>query len=688
MPRLPDASAFDRPIPRARREVVTDQSGMVLADAVGDVAQGAGRIVAQREERLDREGYASARSSLLQADIAARREFENDNDYATFESRYREKMGQARQDAAKSVRGRSDRALFEQDAAVDLERGVSEIRDLARRKEVDTKRASLAGTMEKNRTAALEAPDEGTRAAIIQSTQDAITGSAERGYISAQEAQAHRQQWTSNYAEGFLDIQKLPERIRILSNPKGTPADYIAPDRRAVLLKAAQNELKAEQDRVRTEARQILTDQMQDISAAAQAGVPVTQVPSKVAMQAAFGEREGAQRYESARKLANLSHEVASLHGLPAEELIAQAEAYRPTQVEGAAEQSQLYGVMGRAVAGILNERDKDPAGYLMQHSPTVQRAWGAFQGDPEKARDYLSAVRAEKGRLGIAGTQVLPDSFVQGIADELNTAPTAEKLATRVEDEVERWGDAWPEVQGQLANKVSDLTLVMGSGIPRSASVALASTMKLKDSELKAMLPASTKWSDVEALVDTTFGDFQRSLPPEAARTWNAVRDSAIRLSVKYMNDGNSRGDAVERAYRDLVESQYRLTELRGVQLRIPAMADADAEAVEIGARKALEEFAPDPSSIFVPPGSVFSPEEYAAEWTKRIRDNGYWVTKPDGRGLRLYVDGGPVVGANGPVDLTWPELQDAGAARRASDEAVRVQRMRQEALKRQQMR
>lgn len=687
MPRLPDATSLgERPVPQPRRQVATDQSGQVVGQAIEASGSNLIRLSEQRQDRQDRVGYANARSAILQADIAARRELENDNDFATYETRYREKLGQARQDASGHIRDRTDRALFEQDSALDLERGVTEIRGLARRKEVDTGRSGLDETLQKNRTAALEAQDEGTRAALIQSTQEAITGAAERGYISAQEATERRQSWTADYAEGHLDIQSLPDRIKILSNPKGTPAGYIAPDRRAVLLKAAQNELKAEQARAQSEARQILGDQMQDIAAAAQAGVPVTQIPVRGAFVSAYGERDGGQRYESARKLANLSTEIASLHGLPAEDLIEQAEAYRPKQVGGAAEQSQLYGIVGRAVSGILNERQKDPAGYLLTHSPPVQQAWAAFQSDPEKATSYLSAVRAEKERMGIDGADILPNAYVQGIADELNTAQTAEQLATRVESEVARWGDAWPTVQGQLAGKVSDLTLVMGAGIPRSASVALASTMKLKDTELKAMLPASTKWGDVEIAVDTQFADFQRSLPPEAARTWNAVRDSAMRLSVKYMNDGNSKNDAVDRAYRDLVESQYALTEFRGVTIRVPAQADT--EAVEIGVKLALEDFTPAPESIIVPPGTSVSAEEYAGEWTNYIRENGYWVTRPDGKGVRLYADGGPVVGTEGPVDRTWSELQDAGSARRASDKAARVERQRQEALKRQQMR
>lgn len=665
MPRLPDVGG-QRPIPHSQRSIPTDRSGEIAGGALAGFGDNLARIGGEIQERQDRFAYAQARSDLLHADIEARRELENDQDFATYEQRYRERLGKARETATAKIQGRMDRALFEQETKLDIERGAVSIRDLSKRKEIDVGRAGLDETLQKNRTAALETSDEGLRTALIASTTDTILGARDKGYISAQEAVDQRQRWTADYAEGFLDLKELPERIRILSEPKGTPADYIAPDRRAVLLKAARNELKAEQDRVKSEARQVLGDQLQDIAAAAHAGIPVRAVPPKAALQLAFGEHEGTQRYEAARKLANMSLEVASLHGLSEQELLQQTESYRPTQVEGAAEQSELYGFMTRAVSGILNAREKDPAGYLLHNSPSVKQAWESFAADPEKRDAYFAALESEKTRMGIAGTDVLPDAVAQGIAAGINQAKTAEGMTDAIEEQAVRWGSRWPEVYGQLSNKLSDLTLVIGSGIPRSAGVALASTMNLKEAELKSMLPPSTKWTDVEQAVDDQFADFQRSLPPEAAKTWNAVRDSAVRLSVKYMNQGAGRGDAVQKAYADLVESQYSMVEYRGAAVRVPA--ELNAEEIEAGMRWAVAHAESD--GIVVPEGVALSAEEYGSRWTEHVRQNAYWVTRPDSLGVRLYVDGGPVVTNSGPVELTWPQLQTKADEARADAE------------------
>jgi hypothetical protein len=450
-------------------------------------------------------------------------------------------------------------------------------------------------------------------------------------------------------------------------------------DQRQALRNSAEAEIRQREaeDRARkTELRQMLSDQLADIAAAAQSGIVVTDVPSLASLQDAFGAGEGMQRYESAQRLAQLSGEMAEMHQMTPEEIASLVERYRPKTVEGAAEAAHLYGWVARAASQIMDAREKDPAGYLVQHSPVVRATWQTLQeqSTPEAVEDYLRAVRAERDRLGIANDDLLPQAFAQSLVDQIQSGP-AEGIADRIEQEAVRWGAAWPEVYGQVADDLSDIALVIGSGIRKHAATALAATMFLKDSDLKALLPPSTTWNDVQLRVDDEFADFTRSLPPEAARTVNAVKDAAVRLAVKYRSEGHSLSNAVERAYRDLIGSQYEMREFRGVMLRIPATLDADL--IESGARSLIEQFTPSPGSILVPPGAVISEEEYTTAFAEYVREHGYWMTRPDALGVRLYVDGAPV---NGPVDVTWAQLEEAASAA----EAERVRRERIEAAQR----
>src|SRR5690606_14294671 len=121
------------------------------------------------------------------------------------------------------------------------------------------------------------------------------------------------------------------------------------------------------------------------------------------------------------------------------------------------------------------------------------------FQQDgSDAARDaYLSAVEADRERLGMPKGDILPDSYAKALAEEIANPQSAEKLASLMESEAQRWGSLWPDVHAQIAKDIPDMAAVIGSGIDRTAAVTLASTAKLKDKELQAMLPPSVKWGD-----------------------------------------------------------------------------------------------------------------------------------------------------------------------------------------------
>lgn len=242
MARIPDVMDLGaRPVPRRSREIVQDRSAEISADAMGQFAGAIGNVAHQFGEREDKFAYAQAKSSLLQADIATRKELEDDPDWGTYETRYQESMSKALQASSKGIRSNRDRALFEMDAKLDLERGTASIREKAKVKEIDWGRSTIDQTLEANRAAALNAPDDASRQALLMASKEAIIGAKEKGYLSEVEATNSFQTWRDSYAAGYLEMQPAAKRIEMLT-AKNTVADYLQPDVRAKLLEAAKKE--------------------------------------------------------------------------------------------------------------------------------------------------------------------------------------------------------------------------------------------------------------------------------------------------------------------------------------------------------------------------------------------------------------------------------------------------------------
>lgn len=435
---------------------------------------------------------------------------------------------------------------------------------------------------------------------------------------------------------------------------------------------------ESEQKAQLTELKQALNDQVRDIAAAAQLGIVATEAPSRAALVAAFGEREGEQRHRIVQTSAKLASSVNELHTLPAAELIKRAEELRPTAVEGAADQVEMHGVLMRAAAAIVQQREKDPAGYLTQHSPTVEKAWHALstanaQQQPAAAAAYLSSVRAAKEQLGIEGHDLLPNGYAEGIVARLTQPQANEDLANLMAAEAQRWGPAWPLVYRQVQKDLPDTALVIGSGIPAHAANALASMSMLKDEQVKAQIaPTGTTWRDLEETVDNGLEDMARTFGPEGAPTFAAIRSQAQRLTAAYMAQGSSLGDAAEQATRDLANDRYAFSSFRGHTYRVPV--GIDAESIDDGATEAIARFTA--VSGTVPTVAGVAEEALLDRASSAVRAGGYWVVAPDESGLVLYMNGEPVPGVNRlPVQYSWSELS-AIAAEVAAVEAEKLRK------------
>jgi hypothetical protein len=253
-----------------RRE---DRSAEIAFTGLANTAEQMGKAVREFAQHDDQFNFARARSALLTSDAAMRAKLADDPDWGTHENRYAEEMNTQRETASRLIRGSRSRALFDADARLDVDRGTHAIRAQAKVKEGQWGRSELDNALQTNRTAALETKDEATREQLVRGTVSAIDGALDSQYITPEQAVELRQRWTASYGEGFVDVQASPAaQLKILKNPKGTPADFIAPDKRADMIRRIEDHMRVEGDRREAKAERALNAFEMQIAA----GVPTT----------------------------------------------------------------------------------------------------------------------------------------------------------------------------------------------------------------------------------------------------------------------------------------------------------------------------------------------------------------------------------------------------------------------------
>lgn len=211
MARLPDLNDFGtRPIPQSNRSIATVRNAGAVGEAISGFGDTVTQVVGQRLEREDKLNYAAAKTALLKADALARQELEDDPDYSTYETRYQEKMAKAREQAAGLIQSKADRRAFDVDTAMDLERGVMEVRRVATNKRKSFDLATGANSLEDLLAVSRSAKDDATRQAAIGTADETINGMVQRGVLDPGKAMEARRDWHNRYV-GQQILGKIDE---------------------------------------------------------------------------------------------------------------------------------------------------------------------------------------------------------------------------------------------------------------------------------------------------------------------------------------------------------------------------------------------------------------------------------------------------------------------------------------------
>lgn len=323
MPQLPDANDLGRRGPQI-------SGGVASADMtqVSRAMQGLGNAVANTAnaigEKQDRFNYAEAQSDFLKKKLKIMSAFDNDNDYSTFSERFNQEISKARDESTGLLRNNEDRHAFSLETDNDIARSAETIRNLARSREVDHGIASLNQTIESNRNAALSAPDEETRQALLQATNDAIHGAFDRGYIDERSLVSTRQKAVMDYAQAAIGMMKPEQRIATLQSGSGM-AQYLPPDARKKILDASAAEVIG---------NRISDAQIRLMSPSGITGYAAGPISSDDLFAAAVGQESGGRQFDAsgqpltssagaigiAQVMPGTAPEAAQLAGLPWDE--------------------------------------------------------------------------------------------------------------------------------------------------------------------------------------------------------------------------------------------------------------------------------------------------------------------------------------------------------------------------------
>lgn len=425
------------------------------------------------------------------------------------------------------------------------------------------------------------------------------------------------------------------------------------------------------QKQLQAEARQAISMTLGDVQAQLMDGVTPSSMPSEGQIRGAFGSQAEPiiRRLTQARQF---GQDVKGFSMMPDAEIQQVLSQRQPTQTAGYADASRLQDQRVRAAQQVVMQRQKEPAAYLLQHSPDVAQSYNQmaqYISDPnatpeqqqQAAQIYATKSLAMQNELGIAKPQIVPASYAQEIVSGFYRQDNGgENAATQIEQQQALWGPMFPKVMEQIGKDLPKEAQVIASGVPKELSERLAATAKLKDEQLFTPLQKGQKL-EIQTAVADELAPFAASLQGQAGgiSTYSTYYDSAVRLTASYVQGGMDPGKAAQKVAKGIINDKYEFAET----YRIPK--SLDTSAIRRGAQNTLETMSPD--EVIALPGLAGVPEEVNRQQLhSAIQSSGQWVPVNDESGLALTVNGYRVLDRQGkPIVKTWDELIDAGVRR-----------------------
>ena len=302
--------------------------------------------------------------------------------------------------------------------------------------------------------------------------------------------------------------------------------------------------------------------------------------------------------------------------------------------------------------------KERDPAGYVLEESPIVQRMFSAAaEAGPDDAaevwKEAIDTSIAEQMKLPGAterNVKALPikvaKGLVQGFLEGNGPQATQKFYALK-----EQSGQHWDRVQNELVEQGLPITYQLLDDLDPIADAAavnaLGQTLNMKPEDLKADLADASIKEDILDPIDSGMAEYRQAL--EYGSASGIEHGHALMQAIKNVAVYNFRrtGNATQ-AIADakaIVTDRYSVLDADNVKAIVPKVAGVSEDDIQAAARfmqdkRQIEAF--DPRTIFGI-GVSSRPDFWKDRTRSNIVNRGVWTNNATGDGLQLMVPLGP---------------------------------------------
>lgn len=318
---------------------------------------------------------------------------------------------------------------------------------------------------------------------------------------------------------------------------------------------------------------------------------------------------------------------------------------------EGYAQDLKHLQHLQKANAMIGQQLENNPADWITQHNPQVQKLYNDYQqisnsqvgsASPQAINGswqaYASALKAAEIGQG-APVKLLSKYDENDLVSKINNL-SGQELNTFLKDKAQMYGSYWNDIFGQLSKNKNLSSSAMITPLVSDPSLQddLARVGKTPLDQLKSGLnPEDIKGLGETLKSEKNISKLLSSMPPsnENSAIAKAYSDNIYKLALSYMQQGAGVSDALTKADNILTSSyQFEQNKVTNTYQRIPSSINIDDLKNQ---QKSI-----DLNNVMLPINNTnVDDKTLKDEYTGMIKDNAVWMTNKDETASNLYVYG-----------------------------------------------